>query len=269
MGGPPQPEPGQVAAEEEPREEHQEAVDEAQRQEAEQEDGDGEGGDAEHLAREHVHAVAHHHGRPRAVVAQVQAHLHAGVAAADDQDPLPLVRLAGLVLGHVAHRALEGVGAVQVRDDALRVLARGHHQPTTDVLRDDLSVVGSVGGGDPPEAGGVVEACGDDGLAEAGADVEGGGVGLEVGDELVLGGVLGVVVGEGHARELAEVLGEVEAEAVVGAALPERGEAVVAVEDDGGDAARVQAGRRRDARRPRAHDDGAVHPHGARCHHAR
>lgn len=143
-----------------------------------------------------------------------------------------MVHIAGLVLRHVGDGAREGISVVEVRGDALRILAHGHHEPPADVLRDLPG--GGSGCAQPPYACGVVEACGDDGLAEAGPYVEAGGVGLEVGDELVLSGVLGVGIGERHAGELAEALGEVEAEAVVGAPLPQRRDAVGAVQHDEG-----------------------------------
>uniref|UniRef100_A0A0E0C1U0 SMP domain-containing protein n=1 Tax=Oryza meridionalis TaxID=40149 RepID=A0A0E0C1U0_9ORYZ len=42
-------------------------------------------GGGDHLAREDVDGVAYHHRRAGAVVAQVERHLHAGVAAPDDE----------------------------------------------------------------------------------------------------------------------------------------------------------------------------------------
>lgn len=77
----------------------------------------------------------------------------------------------------------------------------------------------------------VNEAGPQDGLIEPGPDGEVGGVGLHVGYKLVLGRVLGKVLGKFEERKLAEVLGEMELEAVVGLVLPEGGYAVASLED--------------------------------------
>jgi hypothetical protein len=199
------------------------------------------------------------------VVAEVEADLHAGVSAADDEHALAAVRLAALVLGDVGDGAGEVLGAVELGHDALGVLARGDDEPAADVLggggAGDVVVGESVGGAHAPEPRGPVVARGRDGLVEARLDARALGVGLEVVDELALGGVLRVVVGEGHPGELAELARQVQAEAVVGAALPERRDAVCAVEHHARNTARPQARRHRQAPRPRAHHDGPVHPH--------
>ena len=97
------------------REEDEEAVNEPEQEETQQEGGDAESGHAEHLAREHVHGVADNHGWRGAEVAQVPAHLHARVSAADDEHSRAPVRLAGLVLRHMGHLALERAGAGELR----------------------------------------------------------------------------------------------------------------------------------------------------------
>lgn len=81
--------------------------------------------------------------------------------------------------------------------------------------------------------------------------------GPEVLGELLVGGVLWKPGREGGPG----VLGEVELEAVVGTLLPERGDAVVALQDEERQALLPQAGGHGEPRGPRADDDGPVHPH--------
>jgi len=213
-------------------------------------DGDGD-----------AHRVPDDQGGEGIVVAEVEADLHTGVAAADDEDALAAVGLAGLVLGDVGDGPAEVLGAVELGDDALGVLAGGDDEPAADVLGGGGGGVAGVLGAHPPEPRRGVVARRGDGLIEARLDAGARRVGLEVVDELALGGVIGVVFGEGHSRELAEVARQVEAEAVVGAALPQRGDAVGAVQHHRRHPARPQARRHRQARRPRAHHDRPVHPH--------
>ena len=68
------------------------------------------------------------------MVAEVEGELHAGVPAPDDEDLLAAVLLAGLVLAGVDDVAGEFPEAVDVRDDALGVLAGGDDEPAADVL---------------------------------------------------------------------------------------------------------------------------------------
>jgi hypothetical protein len=215
-----------------------------------------------------AHRVPDDHGGEGIVVAEVEADLHAGVTAADDEDALAAVGLAGLVLGDVGDGPGEFLGAVELGDDALGVLARGDDEPAADVLGGGVPGRGVLGAHPPQPRRGVV-ARGRDGLVEARLDAGARRVGLEVVDELALGGVLRVVVREGHPRELAEVARQVEAQAVVGAALPQGGDAVGAVQHHRRHPARPQARRHRQPRRPRAHHDRPVHPHHParrRCH---
>ena len=88
-----------------------------------------------------------------------------------------------------------------------------------------------------------------------------GGVVLEVSDELALRGVLWEVLREGQLGELAELLGEVELQPVVGALLPQRGDAVGALHHHERHALLLQARRRGQPRRPRADDHRPVDQH--------
>jgi len=100
-----------------------------------------------------------------------------------------------------------------------------------------------------------------DGLVEPWLDTRLFRVGVEVVDELALGAVLRVVDRERHPVELAEVARQLEAESLVGAVLPQRRDAVGAVQHDAGNPTRAQARRHRETRWPRAYHDRPVHPH--------
>jgi hypothetical protein len=210
-----------------------------------------------------THRVTHNHGGVHIVVGEVEGHLHAGVAAADDEHLAALVGLAAAVVARVHHLALEAVEAVDLRQDGVGVLARGDDEPFGAVLpgggAEDGLLLGAVDGGRDDLLGAhapelAVELGADDLLAEEGADAEGAEVLLEVVEELLPGGVLGVADREGHERQLAVALGQVQAEAAVRAVAPERGDAAVALEQRVRHAAHGEAGGHRQPRGPRADD---------------
>jgi hypothetical protein len=97
---------------------------------------------------------------------------------------------------------------------------------------EDVLHVAAVGDDAPDARRRLVVARRQHGGAELGLDLELGGVALEVVDELAAGRVLRVAVREWHTQELAaELLGQVQLEAVVRAPLPQRGDAVGALQD--------------------------------------
>ncbi|RAL42219.1 hypothetical protein DM860_012002 [Cuscuta australis] len=199
------------------------------------------------------------HGRLGVVVAEVEGEFHAGIPAADDDDFLAAEILAGLVIAGVDNFAVELLQPFDIRDDRLGILAGGDDEPLAEVHH--LLAGGGDGGPDLPHSAGLVIASGADALVEARVQAEVGGVGFEVVDELGLRRVLRVVLREGEVRELAELLGEVELEAVVGAFLPQRGNAVGPLEDDERDVSLFQASSDGEAGRAGADDQRAVDPH--------
>jgi len=160
------------------------------------------------------------------VAAKIQANFHTGVAAANDQDPLVIVIRTRFVDAGVNNGTVKHVHARNGGNNRLSILSGSNDEPRGNVLK----TVGS----DEPKLRRRVELGGLNGLVEPGADVEARSVGVEVGDELVLGGVFWEMEGEGHQGEFAEVFGEVEFETVVGSVLPEGGDAVAPLENDVG-----------------------------------
>lgn len=158
---------------------------------------------------------------------KVQANFHARIPTPNDQDPLVSELRPGLIPAGVNNPPLKPVNPENLGHNGVGVLAGSDDKPARNV--------DGIVGPDGPAAGKGIEVGGVDVLVEAGLDVEVGSVGFHVGDELLLGGVLGEVFGESEERELAEVLGEVEFEAVVGSVLPQRGYAVAFLEDEGRD----------------------------------
>lgn len=75
----------------------------------------------------------------------------------------------------------------------------------------------------------------------------------------MLGRIFRVIVGEIEVRELAEVAGEVELEAIVGAVMPERSDAVASLQYERGDAVLLEAYGCGEAGRAGPDDDWAVH----------
>uniref|UniRef100_A0A5K1E228 Uncharacterized protein n=1 Tax=Nymphaea colorata TaxID=210225 RepID=A0A5K1E228_9MAGN len=211
-----------------------------------------------------TYRVSDHHVRLGTLVAEVQADLHAGITAADNEHPLAAEVLAGLVRAGVENAALELVEAGDVGKNRLGILAGSDDDPLANILGGPPGVGGEVEGADPPEAAQGIELRRKDGLVEARPNAELGCVGVEVGEELVLGGVLGEVGREGEEGELAELLGQVQLQPVVGAVVPQRGDAVGAVEHDARHAEPAEPGGRRQPRRPRPDYHGAVHPHAPR-----
>lgn len=143
---------------------------------------------------------------------------------------------------------MKAVNPEDFRYDGLGILPRGDDQPRREI--DEFL------GPNPPKPGDGVEAGFEDRLVEFGVDGEMAGVGLHVGDELIFGGIFREIIWEIEQRELAKLLGEVEFEAIVGSVLPQRGDAVAALEDDGRDATLVEACGGGEARGPGAYDDG-------------
>lgn len=76
-----------------------------------------------------THLVTHDHIRPRIVVGKVKRHLHAGVAAADDEHLLADVVVAIAVSARVEHVAVEFAHALDLRHERLGVFPGRHHQP--------------------------------------------------------------------------------------------------------------------------------------------
>lgn len=97
-------------------------------------------------------------------------------------------------------------------------------------------------------------------MAEEGAEGEEVGVGKEVGEELVFGRVGGEMWREGDMGEVAEGLGEVEGEAVVGVVAPEGGYVVGLFDDEEGDRLKAEGCGDRQARWACADDDRAIDP---------
>jgi hypothetical protein len=214
------------------------------------------------------HRVTHDHGGEHIVVGEVEGDLHAGVAAADDERLLALVSLAGAVVAGVHDLALERLDALDLRQHGLGVLAGGDDKPPGPVLPGAAAEDGLLavdGGGDDllgahgPELTVVLGA--DDVLPAHGVDVVGHGVVLEVVEELLPGGVLGEALREGHHRQLAEALGQMQLEPEVRAVAPQRGDAVVPLQQQVLDALHGEARRHSQPRRPRANDHrtGDVH----------
>jgi hypothetical protein len=191
------------------------------------------------------------------VLTQIQAHLHSGVATPHDHHFLALEPPPTPVLAGMQHLTLKPLPPFHLGHDHLRVLPAGHHQPLGHELRRHAVV--RRDSCHAPEPRRRVEPRARHGAAEQRGHGEALGVGAEVAEELVLGGVGGEVGWEGDVGQLAEDLGEVQAEAVVGAVRPQVGDAVGALQD--GERDPVPAERRRDgeAGRPRADDDGTVH----------
>lgn len=183
------------------------------------------------------------------VSAEVEANFHAGIPAADDQNLLfPKLRPRPIIT-RVKNGAVKPANPCDFRYHGLGILAGGDDQPRREI--DDFL------GPNPPKAGDGVEPSFEDRLLEFRLDREMAGVGLHIGDELILGGIFREIIWEIEQRELAELLGEVEFEAIVGSVLPERGDAVAALEDEGGDAALAEACGGGEARGAGAYDDGA------------
>lgn len=203
-----------------------------------------------------THRVSYDHGRVRIVVAEIQGDLHPRVAAADDEHSLVAVHVAPPVQACVHDGPLEFFQPGDLRHDGLGVLASSHHHPPAHVLGPLLLASSSRRHRPhPPEAGGGVVLGGHHRGVEHGLDVELPDVGLEVGDELLLGGVRREPRGERQQGELAEPLREVEAEAVVRPELPQRCDAVGSFEDQAGNAFVLQAGGDSQPRRPSPDDD--------------
>lgn len=168
--------------------------------------------------------ISNDHMRNGIVSTEVQADFHSGIPTPDDQDFLVSELGTGLVAAGVNNPPVKPLGSGNLRHQRLGVLTGGGDEPPRKVLE-------SGGGPNCPEGGVGVEVGGDDGPIEEGVEVEAGSVGFQVGDELVFGRVLGEVFGESEKGELAEVLGEVEFEAVVSPVLPQRGYAVASLND--------------------------------------
>lgn len=199
------------------------------------------------------------------MLAEVQAHLHPRVAAADDQHPHAPEPLPAPVLARVQRLAGEPLPPLHLGHHHLRVLPARHHQPRRRVLGDHRRRRRRrCRRRHAPQGGRVVVPGAGDGAAEERGDGEAGGVGVEVAEEVVLGGVGGEVRREGDVGELAEHLGEVEAEAVVRAVRPQVGHATGPLHH--GERRSVLPERRRHGqpRRPGADDDGPIQ-HNARA----
>lgn len=169
-----------------------------------------------------TYSISDHHERSGVVHGEVQAHLHAGIPTTNHKHLLPFKVRPQLVQTRMQYSAAKPVQAVDLGHHRLRILAGGDHNPPRHILRPVL-------GTHPPQP--AFELGGDDELAEARPEAEFFGVGLQVIDELLPGRVLGEVGGERHEGELAELLGEVELQAVVGLVLPQGGYAVGALKE--------------------------------------
>lgn len=210
-----------------------------------------------------THRATNDHGRRGIVVAEVEREFHAGIPAPDDEDILSPVFLAGLVFRGVDFVAGEVPEPLDIRGNALRILAGGNNKPPTDVLCVGFNTGRRVRGYsfDPPEPAGLIVPSGLDALVELRLYVEAGGVGFEVLDELFLGWVLGEVLGEGHFGKLAELFREVKLKPIISPLLPQGGNAIRSLQDHKRHALLLKARRRGEARRPGADDDRAVDQH--------
>jgi hypothetical protein len=178
--------------------------------------------------------------------------LHAGVATAHHEHPLASIPSSRLVGRGVDSLPGEALHPGDLRDAPHGVLAGGHDQEPRRVP--DHRAGRRVARGDDPPAGALVVRRRLDRRAVPGLDAEALGVGVEVRDELPLGDVGRGAVRERRVRQRAELLGEVELEAVVGAAAPQRRAAALALDDDVGHGAPAEARRRGHPRRTGADD---------------
>ena len=198
------------------------------------------------------------------MVGEVERHLHARVATADDEHLLALEGLAATVFAGVHNLALEAMDSLNLRYNRLRVLPCGHNEPFGSVLpsgRVDGLYAAAIDGADDGILGAhapvlAVVLSSDDFLAEEGADAEGAYVLIDVDEELLLDRVCGVAAREGHEQQLAVVLGQVQAHPTVRAAVPHGGDALVTLQERVGNGSHGEPRRARQPRRPCAHDQG-------------
>lgn len=158
------------------------------------------------------------------MVAQIQTDLHARIPTPNHQNLLSSELLPALVQARVPDGPTEVHHSLERRHHGLGILPGSRDEPPGDVLR--LGTVIGPRGAHSPESDHGVELGGGDGLVERGLNVEHVGVIFKVVDELLLGRVSGEVGRKRHQRQLAELLGQVEAEAIVGLELPQRGYAI-------------------------------------------
>lgn len=162
--------------------------------------------------------AANNHSGLGLMVAEIKRNLHPRISAAHNEDLLSPVILAGLVIRGVNNFPGEVLQPVNFRHHRLGVLTRGDDEPLAEIL--NLGAV-AADSPDPPQTASVVVLSRLNALVEVGVDVEAGGVGLKVFDELPLRRVVGIVVGEWEMGKLAELLGEMKLQAIVGALLPQ------------------------------------------------
>ena len=85
------------------------------------------------ITEKNSHRVTDNHGRARIVVGEIEAHLHARVATADDEHALGSVPFTAAVVAGVHELPLESSAALDIWNHRLGVLPRGHHQPVAAV----------------------------------------------------------------------------------------------------------------------------------------
>lgn len=138
----------------------------------------------------YTHSVPGNHIRECVVSTKIQACFHARVSTPNDQNSLVFVLRTGFIIASMRNRSTKHVHSGYFRNDRLCVFSSGHNKPTRNVLE--------VSGSNRPETGQMVKMGGLDGLVEPGVNVEMGSVGVEVGDELVFGGVFWEIGREIH-----------------------------------------------------------------------
>lgn len=193
------------------------------------------------------------------MVAEIERDFHARVPASNNQHFLPLELLAGFIVAGVDYLSGEVLEPGDIGHDGLCILAGGYHEPLADVLH----LGAAVGGGSlhPPHAAGLVVLGGVDALVEVRGDAVVAGVVFQVVDELFLGWIFGVVIGKRKIRQLAKLLWEVQLKPIVGALLPQRGNAIGPLENDIWHTLLFEAGRNGQPRGPGPDYYGAVYPH--------
>jgi len=213
-----------------------------------------------------THRASNHHWRFCIVVTQIKWDLHAGIPAPNNKHFLSCKTLSGFILTSMHDTATELSQPFKLRHHFLRVFAGGNHKPPANVLNLTLSSRNrggsfpSADGLDPPQAKGLIVLGRLHCFIELWGYVEVGGVGLKVAYELKLCGVLGEVLREREVRKLAELFGEVKLEAIVGAVLPERSNAVCSLQDYEWNTLVFESCSHCKTRRTSTYYHGSVHP---------
>lgn len=146
--------------------------------------------------------------------AEIQANFHTRIPTPHNQNSLVSKCKARFILGRMNDGPSEPVYTRDIWYNGLSILSGSNYKK--------LSEVETVLRLHSPEPDRGIELGPQNSLLEAGPDGEVGGIGLNVGDEVVLGGVFREVLREIKEWEVAEAFGEMEPEPVVGSLLPQR-----------------------------------------------